>query len=157
VVSDADEPTGRAPAASVVQLGVYWTRDHWDLARSAYVADLDADPDSPAVFVRWLVRAIEQHTVRTPAERAAVGEQMPDQAAGRGTSRGHRVGQDVIDAIEDAIVADRRVLGRVVSRSRFVLEAVTAAAAAAQERRGRALPPPPRQLANRPPRRSRRT
>lgn len=137
------------------QLGVYWTGESWDLARSAYVADLDSDPEGSDVFAHWLVRAIEQHAARTPAERALIGETVPERSAGRGTSRGHRVGQQAIDAVEHAIVDDRRELGRVVSRSRFVLEAVAAAAEAAGERLGRPLPPPPRQLANRPPRRGR--
>jgi hypothetical protein len=147
-VSDETAQTGRGAE----QLGVYWPRESWELARSAYVADLDSDPDSPAVFVRWLVRAIEQHAARTPSERAGMGDRLAERPAGRGISRGHRVGQDVIDAIEQAIVEDRRELGRIVSRSRFVLEAVTAAADAARVRRGRPLPPSPRLLANRPPR-----
>ena len=138
------------------QLGVYWIHESWDVARSAYVADLDADPEGPVVFARWLVRAIEQHAARIPAERAVIGETLPERSSGRGTSRGHRVGQQAIDTIEQAIIDDRRELGRVVSRSRFVLEAVAAAALAARERLGRQLPPPPRQLASRPPRPTRR-
>lgn len=116
------------------------------------MADLDSDPESPAVFARWLVAAVEQHLARTPAERAAIGERLDEHTAGRGTSRAHRVGEEFIDAVEQAIITDRRELGRVVSRSRFVLESVTAAAAAARDRLGRPLPPPPRLLANRPPR-----
>jgi hypothetical protein len=139
--------------SKVAQLGVYWPAESWDLARSAYVADLDADPDSPASFAGWLGRALEQHAARSPAERAAAGEQPPERSPGRGTSRGHRVGQAVIDAVEQAIVVDRRELGRVVSRSGFALEAVAAAASQARRRLGRPLPPPPRRLASRPPRR----
>lgn len=136
----------------VEQLGVYWPPESWDLARSAYVADLDADPDSPAGFASWLGRALEQHAARTPAERAAIGEQLSERATGRGTSRGHRVGQAVIDAVAQAIIEDRRELGRVVSRSGFAVEAVAAAASQARGRLGHPLPPPPRRLANRPPR-----
>ena len=38
------------------QLGVCWNRESWDLARSAYVADLDSDPEGPYVFARWPFR-----------------------------------------------------------------------------------------------------
>lgn len=133
-------------------MGVYWPRQVWELARSAYVSDLDTNPESPGVFARWLVAGIEQHLARTPAEREVIAARLDGQFRGRGTSRAHRVGADLIDAIEQAIITDRRELGRVASRSRFVLEAVTAAAETARNRLGRPLPPPPRLLANRPPR-----
>jgi hypothetical protein len=55
--------------------------------------------------------------VRTPAERAAIGERLDEHTAGRGASRAHRVGEEFIDAVERAIITDRRELGRVVSRS----------------------------------------
>jgi hypothetical protein len=153
-VSSSDDRTGLGQTGGgAVQMGVYWPREVWELARSAYVADLDCDPESPAVFARWLVAAIEEHLARTPAERAAISKRLDKHSRGRGTSRAHRVGDHLISAIEQAIITDRRELGRVVSRSRFVLEAATAAAAEARDRRGRPLPPPPRLLVNRPPRR----
>ena len=65
-----------------------------------------------------------------------IGETVPERSAGRGTNRGHRVGQEIIDAIKQAIVDDWRELGRIVSRSRFVLKAVAASAEAP-----RAAPP----------------
>lgn len=149
-------PTAAAPAeasgAKVEQLGVYWSRSNWDLARSAYVADLDTDPTSPAVFAGWLARVIEQHVARTPAARAKIADQVPESGGVRGSSRGHRVGRAVIDALEDAIVQDR-LDGRTVSRSAFVIEAVHAAGEAARTRLGRPLPPPPAKLGYRPPRR----
>lgn len=150
--SPGAEPTSGQGASYVSQLGVYWPRATWDLARSAYVADLDSDPDSPVVFTAWLARAIEQHAVRTSSARAKVASRMPQAKQGRGVSKGHRVGQATIEALEDAIVADRQH-GRLVSRSAFVLEAVHAAADAARARLARPLPPPPAKLSNRPPRR----
>ena len=147
-----ERPGPGRTGAGVAQMGVYWPRGVWALARSAYVADLDSSPENPGTFAKWLVAAVEQHLARTPAERAAIGEHLDKHSTGRGTSRAHRVGAELIAAIEQAIITDRRELGRVVSRSRFVLEAVTAAAANARQRLGRPLPPPPRLLANRPPR-----
>lgn len=138
--------------AKATQLGVYWQRSSWDLARSAYVADLDTDPDSPAVFAGWLARVIEQHADRTPAARAKIADQIPQTDESDGSSRGHRVGRAAIDVLEDAIIKDRQH-GRVVSRTAFVIEAVHAAGEAARTRLGRPLPPPPAKLSNRPPRR----
>lgn len=155
----ADKTSPRNPGrasevsgAKVEQLGVYWSRSNWDLARSAYVADLDTDPDSPAVFAGWLARVIEQHVARTPAARAKTADQISKTEEGRGSSKGHRVGRAVIDALEDAIVQDR-LDGRMVTRSAFVIEAVHAAGEAARIRSGRPLPPPPAKLGYRPPRR----
>jgi len=137
---------------TVEQLGVYWPRSSWDLARSTYVADLDTDPDSPAVFADWLAGVIERHATRTPAERAHVADQIRDAEEGRGSSKAHRVGRTTIDQLESAIVDDRRH-GRIVSRSAFVREAVHAASKATRARLGRPLPPAPARLSNRPPRR----
>lgn len=155
--ADKNRPRAAASAseasgAKVEQLGVYWSRSNWDLARSAYVADLDTDPDSPAVFAGWLARAIEEHVARTPAARAKIADEIPKAGEGRGSSGGHRVGRAVIDALEGAIVQDR-LDGRTVSRSAFVIEAVHAAGEAARLRLGRPLPPPPAKLGYRPPRR----
>lgn len=152
---NAQTNPGSSPAehgAKVAQLGVYWPRSAWDLARSAYVADLDTDPDSPNAFVGWLARVIERHIARTPAERVKIADQIPATAEGRSSSKGHRVGRELINALETAII-DERQHGRIVSRSAFVLEAVHAAGDEARSRLGRPLPPPPAKLTNSPPRR----
>lgn len=152
---NAPSNPGTTPAASganVDQLGVYWPRSTWDLARSAYVADLDSDLDSPKAFVGWLARVIARHIARTPAVRAKIADHIPATAEGRGSSKGHRVGRAMIDALEIAIIDDRQY-GRIVSRSAFVLEAVHVAGEEARARLGRPLPPPPAKLTNSPPRR----
>ena len=139
---------------TTVWVGIYWERAVWDRARSAYVADLDSDPDSPGSFIGWLNRALEQHAGGTPQQRAELAELTIERAAGRSFNKGHPLKQDVADAMEDAIVTDRQELGRVVARSGFVKEAVLAAAQNAHRRLGRELPPPPARLPNRPPRRT---
>ncbi len=53
-------------------VGIYWKPGVWDLARSAYVADLDTDADSPGSFVGWLARALELHARRSPQQRAVI-------------------------------------------------------------------------------------
>ncbi|RHW23726.1 hypothetical protein D0Z08_28370 [Nocardioides immobilis] len=137
------------------RVGIYWRRDLWDLARSAYVADLDDDPSAPGAFLRWLHRAIERHAARTPAERAAFAETTASGTrSGGGLRTSHPLSTTTIGLIQDAIVGERRHSGRVISRSAFVQEAAVAAAALTRQRRGRrALPPPPARLTNRPPRR----
>lgn len=147
------EPDGQRDAEAQ-RTGVYWKPSLWALARSAYVADLDRDPGCPDSFVAWLGRALEQHAARTPAQRVAIAEdpQLQD-VAGTGVNRSHPLRVRTIELVEDAVIIDRRELGRVVSRSAFAAEAVVAAARAARERLGRPLPPPPVRLSNRPPRR----
>lgn len=149
----------------VIPVGIYWDQQVWDLARSAYVADLDSDPASPDAFVGWLHQAIDRYAARTPAARAQLLAELEaalDAEAGagvgagvRGISKTYPLKQHTIDALEQAIVDDRRDLGRMVSRSGFVQEAARAAAVEARRRRGRELPPAPARLPNRPPRRAR--
>lgn len=145
---DADAETERT--------GIYWKPSLWALARSAYVADLDHDPGSPDAFVSWLGRALEQHAARTPAQRVEISEDPQLQnVTGSGVNRSHPLRVRTIELVEEAVIADRGELSRVVSRSAFTAEAVVAAARGARERLGRPLPPPPARLSNRPPRRSR--
>lgn len=142
--------------AETERTGIYWKPSLWALARSAYVADLDHDPGSPDAFVSWLGRALEQHSARTPAQRVKISEDPQLQnVTGSGVNRSHPLRVRTIELVEEAVIADRGELGRVVSRSAFAAEAVVAAARAARERMGRPLPPPPARLGNRPPRRSR--
>lgn len=140
-------------------IGIYWERAVWNRARSAYVADLDLDPDSPDAFVGWLDRAIERHTRRSPTERAELAEAVAvaPAPAGNNFNKAHHLRQTTIAAMEDAIVDDRQQLGRMVGRSGFVREAALAAAARTQRAYGRPLPPPPARLPNRPARRTRRS
>lgn len=151
--SATEQDGGIAPGSrKAVALGVYWPRSSWDLARSAYLADLDSKPDSPDTFVGWLVRAIEQHVARTSQARAEIAVRLPSTERGGGSSRSHRIGRPVIDSLEEAIVRDRQA-ARIVTRSGFVLEAVHAAGEETRGRLGRPLPAPPARLSARPPRR----
>jgi hypothetical protein len=141
---------------ATIPVGIYWKPGVWDLARSAYVADLDTDPESPGAFVGWLARALV-HARRSPQRRADLAEaaeQHPAQVSTRKSfNKKHDLPASTIEAVEDAVVADRQELGRVVARSAFAQEAIVAAADEARRRLGRHLPPPPLKLSNRPPRR----
>ena len=142
---------------TTIPVGIYWKPGVWDLARSAYIADLDTDPDSPGAFVGWLAQALELHARRASQQRAdiaAAAERHRAQVSTRKSfSKKHDLPPSTIAAVEDAIVTDRQELGRAIGRSAFALEAVIAAADEARQRLGRELPPPPQKLSNRPPRR----
>jgi hypothetical protein len=74
----------------LISTGIYWDRATWDLARSAYIADLDTDPDGPGSFVGWLDRALDRHTARSPSARvdlAAAAAQTPPTAPSSRRSR----------------------------------------------------------------------
>ena len=51
---------------TTIPVGIYWKPGVWDLARSAYIADLDTDAYSPGSFVGWLAQALEVHAKRSP-------------------------------------------------------------------------------------------
>lgn len=137
-----------------VAVGTYWDPVTWDLARSAYIADLDTDPDSPGSFVGWLQHALRRHLDRTLAARVALQIPPPQRKQTQGPAKLNKtfpLDTILVEALETAIV-DERVNGRVLSRSGFIHEAVTIAATSARDRLGSDLPPPPARLPNRPPR-----
>ena len=143
---------------ATIPVGINWKPGVWDLARSACLADLDTDADSPGSFVGWLARALGLHARPSPqqrAEPAAAGEKHPAlvSVTRKSLNKGHDLPASTIEAVEDAIVADRQELGRMLSRSAFAQEAVIAASQEAHRRLGRELPPRPQKLSNRPPRR----
>jgi hypothetical protein len=138
----------------VVPTGTYWDRRTWELARSAYIADLDADPDAPDAFIGWLQRALIEYAGLGPQRRAELAASIvSDPVAGPGFSKAFPLPVEIVQALEQAIIDDRRELGRMVSRAGFVREAVTHAAQRARQRLGRELPPAPPRLPTRPPRR----
>ena len=59
---------------TTIPVGIYWKPGVWDLARSAYIADLDTDADSPGSFVGWLAQALE----RDPAVEVIIGVSPDD-------------------------------------------------------------------------------
>lgn len=145
-------------SVSAVSTGIYWDQPTWDLARSAYIADLDGDPDSPDSWIGWLHRDLGAYVARTPQERADLAStSSPDRDSAhrtRGFNRSHPFPESMIEGMETAIVEDRRQQGRTLSRSQFFREAVQLAAKDARVRLGRDLPPPPSgRLPTRPPRR----
>ncbi|MGY2876456.1 hypothetical protein ACVW00_003646 [Marmoricola sp. URHA0025 HA25] len=152
-MTESPEAPAAPSAAGMVRTGVYWQREVYELARSAYIADLDAAPAGPEFFVDWLRQALEEHASMDPRTRADCAAQLPEVTPGRGFNQMYPLSAELLEQVREAIVEDRRQLGRASSRSAFVREAVLVAVDAARRRRGGTLPPPPHRLPNRRPRR----
>lgn len=136
-------------------IGLYWDPETWSTARAAYLSDLDRDPQCPDAYIGWLHRVIELHIERGPADRAAAGVEPPARRqGGQGLTRTYPLVDDLVERMDDAIVDDRRELGRALGRSSFVHEAVSLGIVAATARRDDGqLPAAPAKLPTRPRRR----
>jgi hypothetical protein len=92
--TDGSTPRHECTLGGVVSNGTYWDSRTWDLARSAYIADLDTDPDAPDAFVGWLQRALIDHASLSPKQRVALvryvraGDAVADNPLGRGCGYG---------------------------------------------------------------------
>ena len=128
-------------------LSMWWDHSTWDLARAAYVAELDDDPPGPGTLLGWVVAAIEAHAARSAAARASLSADMPADDAAAGFQKVHQMTATTLSAIEAAIADDRRSAGRILSRSAWVREAARAAAGATRLRHGGSLPEAPDRLA----------
>jgi hypothetical protein len=60
----------RVKRGTTIPVGIYWKPGVWNLARSAYIADLDTDADSPESFVGWLGQSLELHARRSRQQRS---------------------------------------------------------------------------------------
>jgi len=119
-----------------VSVGAWWEPATWVRARSAYVWDLDHEPAAPAGFIEWLHWVLEEHVARGPEGRAELGiATRATIGADEGRNRHHRLRVGTLAAVDQAVVADRRA-GRILSRSAWIHEAVTAAIADAERRAG---------------------
>lgn len=179
VVDDAaadDEPAAPPPAASTsratrakrapvttarakpeirktsetTRTGLYFHPATFEAAKSAYLVDFDALPDSADSFARWISAALAAHAAMTPADRATAADELPGEPrSGSGFTRSFELDDNTIQAMESAITEDRRS-HRFVTRSQFGNEAVRVAIEAAKTRTGGVLPPAPARLPNRP-------
>jgi hypothetical protein len=131
---------------------MWWDKVTWERARAAFVAELDDDPPGPPSLLAWITAAIQTHTHRSPAARAAMSRDLPGDN-GPGFQKVHQLPASTVTALARAVAEDRRA-GRMLSRSAWVREAAAVAAAATGGRRGGVLPAAPGRL---PPGRVRRT
>lgn len=141
------------PSGGTQRLGTYWHSETFELARRAYLADLDSLADGPDSLGAWIDAAIQAHAKLDPRQRAELAVALePETKDPRGKSRSFIVTIATVEALEAAVVDDRQH-GRVLARGAFVSEAVRAAAQRAQNRYPGPLPLAPARLPNRPPRR----
>lgn len=102
---------------------------------------LDTSAYSVDSFARWISAALAAHAALTPAQRATAAAELPEEPrSGSGFTRSFELDDTTVQAMEDAITADRRA-HRFVTRSQFGNEAVRAAIEAAKTRAGGVLPP----------------
>jgi len=147
-------PDPTTAAGATTRLGTYWQLGTFETAKSAYLVDLDTAPEAPSGFAHWINRVIDKHARLSPQRRAKLAHTLgPEPKDGTGVSRSFTVTQATVAAMEAAIVADRKTLARMISRTEFVAEAVRAAITETRKRYGsHQLPPAPARLPNKPPR-----
>lgn len=153
-VAPATPPRGQtradpAQAGSTTRAGIYLHPGTFEAAKSAYIADFDqSGPDAADTFARWIAGVLDRHAARTPAERAAVADELPEEVfEGSGINRSFDLPDATMAGMHAAITADRRA-GRVTSRSQFCSTAIRSATEDARRRAGGELPPAPKRLPN---------
>lgn len=146
----AKTATAVRSTTATTRTGLYFHPATFEAAKSAYLVDFDALPDSPDSFARWVSAALGVHVDLTPEQRAAAAAGLPEEPrAGSGFTRSFELDDSTVQAMETAITEDRRA-HRYVTRSQFSNEAVRVAIEAAKARAGGVLPPAPARLPNRP-------
>ncbi len=141
-----EEPAPPANAASSTQrVGIYLTREEFDDARAAYLADWTAGGEADT-FARWVAQVLEEHAARSPQERAHVAR--PTEEGRGGSTRSVAIPTDTIGRMRAAIAEDQRH-GRWPTDSGWCGDALAAAAARARAANGGTLPVPPARLPNR--------
>lgn len=136
--------------AATTRTGLYFHPATFESAKSAYLVDFDALPDSADSFARWISAALAGHAALTAAQRVVAAAGLPDEPrTGSGFTRSFELDDNTVKAMETAITDDRQA-HRYVTRSQFSNEAIRAAIEAAKARAGGVLPPAPARLPNRP-------
>lgn len=143
----AAKPLRSTATSATRKLGVYLSLAVFEDAKSAYLVDFD-DIDGPDTFAGWVDVVMARFAGLDPTDRAAAIDGLPETDVSSATQRSWSVSEDTMQAITDAISADRHT-GRITSRSQFAVDALRSAIAAAAERRGGRLPTAPRRLPNR--------
>ena len=147
-----ERPLVAAPTGPLIRVGLYFQPETFNLARSAYMADLDtlgaAAEDS---FARWIARSMMEFAGQSTSARQQIVAQLdPVVSHGAGFTRSVFLPKAVLDARDVAIATDRRSGGHAWSRSGFSTDAIRHSIQQAAARNGGELPPPPSRLPNKP-------
>lgn len=122
-----------------VYTSAWWDPETWARVKSAVVFDREHQRSAPKTFIGWMHQAIERHAARSARSRARLDlPPRPVLSEREGLRRSHPLRVETREVLERA-VADRE-LGRDVSLSVWIHEAVTAAISDAKRRAGRRLP-----------------
>jgi hypothetical protein len=140
-------PQASAGASSQERTGIYLQAATFAAARSAYIADFESVAESPVTFGGWLAGVLDRHARRSPRSRAALADQVPAETVGGGVNRAFILPAATVQAMHEAIAADRRA-GNIASRSQFASVAIRSAIEDSRGRAGGELPPAPARLPN---------
>lgn len=140
-------PATSTRASETVRLGVYLTPAEFTAAKAAYLAawQLGGEADT---FARWIASTLDAHARRTPQERAEGTEPKGRAETRTGSSRSFNIPTDSAARVREAITADQG-LGRWLSDSAWMGEAIATAVEQTRAANGGTLPTPPPRLPNR--------
>lgn len=133
--------------ASQERTGIYLQAATFAAARSAYIADFENVAGSPDTFGGWLAGVLDRHARLSPRSRAALADRLPAETVGGGVNRAFILPAATVQAMHEAIAADRRA-GSIASRSQFASVAIRSAIEDSRSRAGGELPPVPARLPN---------
>ena len=143
-------PVPQVRTETTTRIGLYFQEQVFQDAKSAYLVDLDSQPDPATSFARWVGQVLDRHNRLTPERRAQVAKTLGEEPkGGNGFSRSFMIPASTVADMDEAIKQDRKA-ERFVSASQYATEAVKASIADARRRNGGTLPVPPARLPNKP-------
>lgn len=147
----AETPTaakaGSTATTDTARLGIYFTPEEFDDARSAYLTDWKHGGQADT-FARWVGAALAVHSARTQKKRASTGELKTRAKHRTGVARTFSIPTSDIERMREGISADQQA-DRWLSDSAWAGEAIARAVEAARDQNGGTLPTPPPRLPNR--------
>ncbi len=143
-------PVPQVRTETTTRIGLYLQEQVFQDAKSAYLVDLDSQPDPSTSFARWVGQVLDRHNRLTSERRAQVAKTLGEEPkGGNGFSRSFMIPASTVVDMDEAIKRDRKA-ERFVSASQYATEAVRASIADARRRNGGTLPVPPARLPNKP-------
>lgn len=147
--NEARRQAAKAKADKERNLGVYMSADMYTSLKAAYLADWTNGRGEADTLYKWVAAALDTHSSRPPAQRAALASTGPYRAETlTGQTKAFKVPIHTWERMQEAIAADSAT-GRWLSDSRWSSEALRAAVDAARKANGGTLPKPPERLPNR--------
>jgi hypothetical protein len=121
---------------TATRIGLYFQEQVFQDAKSAYLVDLDSQPDPATSFARWVGQVLDRHNRLTSERRAYVAKTFGEEPKGRnGFSRSFMIPSSTVTNMDEAIKQDRKA-ERFVSASQYATEAVRPSIADAGRRNG---------------------